>query len=1857
MKTSMTIFSRIIIVLLLAGVFSCKQESKQAVPIDPGFTSYISAFTSGYVSKQASIRIRLAEELPEDTDPVIVEKAFKLSPSVKGEAYLIDNRTIEFRPEEDLESGTTYKVSFELDQLVEVPENLRTFTFDFQTIEQNFSVSHEGIRTYDPKNLRWLYLSGTFETADVLEESYLSDLLRADQGSFALNIRWEHDPQGRSHTFIIDSIERKEKEDLITVEWDGKKIGSESKGREEVSIPALSDFKIMDISVVQQPQQYVSLKFSDPLKEKQYLNGLITLDNETDLSFIVENNEIRAYPSVRQTGEMTVFVSSGIRNILDYKLKAGDEYTVSFEEVKPAVRLIGQGVILPSSDGLIFPFEAVNLKAVEVRIVRIYENNIGQFLQVNYLDGEYQLKRVGRLILRKTIQLNTGNIIDFGKWNAYSLDLSKLIESEPGAIYRIELGFKKKHSLFPCDDLNEEEDAMSTMEDDFDQSYESELSYWDAAENYYSDDYYYYYDWNERDDPCSPSYYGNHRSVARNIIASDLGIIVKKGSDNSLTVAVTDIRTTGSISGVEIEVFNYQQQQIGSTRTDDKGIARVSLENKPFLLIARHGEQRAYLRLDDGSSLSLSRFDVSGNVVQKGVKAFIYGERGVWRPGDTLFLTFLLEDRKQQIPANHPVSFELLNTSGQVVKKMTRGSSAHGFYSFIIPTHPDAPTGNWTARIRIGGLIFTKWLRIETVKPNRLKINLDFGTEKLSVSDPSVRGELTVTWLHGAVARNLRANVSVVLNQMKTRFDRFQDYNFDDPVRSFYAEEHTLFDSRLGENGKASFSATINTGNSSPGMLKAGFVTRVFEEGGEFSIDRFTMPYSPYKGYVGIKTPKGDKARGMLLTDTTHTVELITVDPDGNPVSRSNLDVKIYKVSWRWWWDAGYDNLASFVGNSEHQPVFSTRVDTRNGEGSFRFRIDYPEWGRYLIRVLDPVSGHASGQTVYIDWPGWAGRAQRENPGGAAMLSFSADKQNYQVGEIASISIPSSGEGRALVSIENGSGVIDAHWVEATEPETRFDFEISPEMAPNIYVNVSLLQPHANSVNDLPIRLYGVIPLMVEDPQTRLFPELEMPDVLRPEEEFHVKISEQDGKECTYTIAMVDEGLLDLTRFPTPSPWDHFYAREALGVRTWDVYDAVLGAYGGKIEQIFAIGGGFDEEDAAEDSQSRAMRFKPMVRFLGPYTLGKGESRSHSIKMPKYIGSVRTMVVAGNQFAYGKTEKTTAVKKPLMVLATLPRVLGPNEQVSLPVTVFAMEDNIRNVRLEVKTNELLELSGSGEKRISFETSGDQLETFQLKVGNKVGIGKVEVTAKSGSETASYEIELDVRNPNPPVTDFIDEVVEVGQSLEKSYSFPGIPGTNTATLEVSNIPPIDFGRRLKYLLGYPHGCIEQTTSAAFPQLYIGDVTDLDNALKTKTESNINAAIKRLQTFLLPSGGFAYWPGSSEASHWATSYAGHFLIEAENKGFVLPGNIKKQWTRFQSKEARRWKKNAEAFRHDDLVQAYRLYTLALAGEPDLGAMNRLREMDGISVQSRWRLAAAYALAGQTGTAEELVREGIPDIKEYPGFNYSYGSRERDLAMILESLVLMDKRSEGAILARQISDQLRSKKWMSTQTTAYCLMAMSKFAGSEGVSNELKFSYQINGGDKTNASTRLSIAQIELEPGDDPGGNIRLDNLGEGIVFVRITMEGIPETGTETAAENNLNMSVRYTDMNGNPLDISRLQQGVDFLVHVSLRNPFGVHVYKDMALSQIFPSGWEIHNSRMDELGSVYTADQPTYQDIRDDRVYTYFDIRRQGSNNYVIQLNAAYLGKYYLPAVYCEAMYDETVNALIPGRWVEIVKTE
>ncbi len=1831
-----------------------------AKEINPAYEAYISAYTSGVVSTASSIQLRLAQP-GIDTSAIgkeVEDNLFAFSPHVAGRAYWQDTRTLTFLPAQKLDPGENYQVRFALNQVAQVPDSLADFTFALRTMMQNYDMKIDGLTINEETDTTRQTLSGTLLTADAAEAVSVERMLRAVQADSALPVRWSHE-DSRTHHFTVEDIARKDSAAQVVLTSTGVPIEVSKSQDDTIHIPARGVFSLMRSEVVEEPEQYMTLRFSEPLQKNQSLQGLIRVGQQEKLRFMIENNIVRVYPGSRLEGPQTLTVYPGISSTQGKKLKEKTEVDFHFEPLKPAVRMISEGVILPgtdasATDGLVLPFEAVNLKEVDVTVVKVFEDNLAQFFQVNHLGESQELRRVGRPVARQTLPLNASGVTDLGKWNRFTLDLSTIINTDPGALYQVNISFRQSQSLYTCSptEVSDEPGSTDTFAKADDWNDPAKL-YWEGYnESYYAPNF----NWKERDNPCHASYYGYRRSVQKNLMASDLGIIAKRGENDTLTVFVTDILTTRPKFGVEVSVLDVQQQEIAKGTTDSDGKAALKLPHNPFLLVAKDKKQRGYLRLDDGNALPISQFDVSGQQRQSGLKGFLYGDRGVWRPGDSLHLNFVLEDRAASLPKQYPVIFELKNPRGQTVQRIVRNNPVGTLYNFSTATPDDAITGNWTAQVQVGDASFSKNIPIETIKPNRLKIDLDFGVDKFTASNTSVAGQLNVSWLSGATAHSLKATYDLLLTKARTTFEDYPDYIFEDEARTFQADQKQVFEGQLNEEGKALIEADLNLETPVPGVLTATFTGKVFEEGGNFSIDQVSLPYYPYATFVGLQMPKSSNdMQDALLTDEPHTVNLITVNADGKPVSGQTVEVALYKLDWRWWYDQSDNDIANYLSNEDRQPVSNEEIALSNGKGQWTFSVAEKEWGRYYLRACDPASGHCAGQTVYLDWPGYAGRDDQGSPKAAAMLRFSADKQQYQVGDEATIRIPGGRQGRALVSLEDGSRVLENHWVNLSEAEeTAFTFTVTEAMAPNIYAHVSLLQPHAQTVNDLPIRLYGVIPIPVEAPQTYLEPVITMPEKLEPETKVSIKVSEKNKKPMAYTLAVVDDGLLDITNFKTPEPHDYFYAREALGVKTWDLYDAVIGDYGGRLERILPVGGG---EAGVNAGARKANRFVPVVRFFGPFLLETGKENTHTFMMPNYVGSVRTMVVAAYEGAYGHADMTTPVSKPLMVLGTLPRVLRPRESLQLPVNVFAMENSVKNVNVNVSTNNLLNITGEASKKLIFKTKGDQVVDFAMQVPDRTGIGEVQIQAVAGPLQATYKTEIDIRNPNPPATKAISTLIEPGKSWNTSFIPIGMAGTRSAVLEISSVPPLNVSERLSELINYPHGCVEQIVSAAFPQLFLQNIEAITEAEQKKIETNVKAALQKLSTFQTNEGAFAYWPGSNDADEWATSYAGHFLLEAKDKGYNVPAGLLNAWSTYQQRRASQWGQST-GYAKDDLIQAYRLYTLALAGNAQQGAMNRMREQSGLTVQAKWRLAAAYVLLNRQQVAEEMINNLGEDIPAYREMYGTYGSALRDEAMILETLSLLKKREQGLPLFQKISAALSDEnRWMSTQTTAYCLVAATQFVKDQSLSGQINAAYATGKQAMTNLQSDVSIIQRDIPLAGNGTQAVQVVNQGKGELYARIVMRGTPEMGQEKAGTNGLRLQVTYKGTDGEAVDPNRLAQGTDFVAEVTVYNPGLQGDYRQLALTHIIPSGWEIINTRLQNLDQFYAQDIPDYQDIRDDRVYTYFDLAANERKTFKVLLNATYAGRFYQPAIQCEAMYVHTINASTGGEWVEVVQPQ
>jgi uncharacterized protein YfaS (alpha-2-macroglobulin family) len=1856
----------LILLTVIAGFSSCKSNQKDIIP-SAEYAPYVNAYTGGVISQNSTIRIELTQDQPMvDLNQELKDNPFSFSPSLKGKTYWVSNNTIEFVPEEGaLKPGAFYEGTFHLGDFVDVDKKLEEFNFSFRVQERNFSIHTDPI-TVTATQPDQVTVTGEIRFSDVVKKEEVEKMLTAGSEknkSYPIEITQTDHPT--RYAFSISQITREAEDYQLEITAKGNPAGIDRTQNESILIPAKNSFRFLSAVRIDQPENGIEIIFSDPVSNTQDLKGLIDVPEVSSSIFQIKENKVFVYFETGKLNKLTLNIHEGIRNSQDKPL--GTSHSISFSELnlKPQVEMATSAAILPDSKSLIIPFRAVNLYAVDLSVIRIFENNVLMFMQNNSLSSANELRRSGRLVYKKTLWLAKDSSKDVHRWEDYSIDLAGLIHQEPGAIYRVILSFRQEYSAYPCggSENKEMQFADNKSSDNLtkvsgETLSEDDEAVWDTPETYY-----YYngsvpmdwsqYRWTERDNPCHPSYYMNSdRIAACNILASNLGMIVKRNSLNKLWIAVNNILDTKPVAKAQVTIYNFQLQPIGKGETNGEGLVEITPKGVPFIAVAEADKQKAYVRVVDGEEQSVSRFDVGGKDIQKGLKGFIYGERGVWRPGDTLHISFMLEDREKRIPDKHPVALEIYNPRGQFYTKMISTQGTNGFYTFAVPTQADDPTGLWNAYVKVGGTAFHKSLRIETIKPNRLKITLALPTI-LQASSKDVYAPLTSSWLTGATASRLKAKVEMSLSKVNTQFKNYGQYLFNNPATDFTTVRADVFNGVLDAEGRAGVNIQLPVATGAPGMLNATFTTRVFEPGGDASIYSQTVPFSPFTSYVGINLnqPKGK----YIETDKDHVFDIVTVNDQGQPVNRSNLEYKIYRISWSWWWENGEESFGTYINNSSITPVASGNLQTTGGKTSFKFRINYPDWGRYLVYVKDRESGHATGGTVYIDWPDWRGRSNKTDPSGIKMLAFSLDKDSYEIGETATAIIPAAAGGRALVSLENGSTVLQQQWLEVSDQgDTKLTFKITPEMAPNVYLHISLLQPHAQTVNDLPIRMYGIAPVFVTNRQTILQPQIKMPEVLRPETDFNVTVSEKSGKPMTYTLAIVDDGLLDLTNFKTPDPWNEFYAREALGIRTWDMYDDVLGASSGRYSSLFSTGG----DASLKPADAKANRFKPVVKFIGPFYLAKGKQQTHTLKLPMYVGSVRAMVVAGQDGAYGNAEKTAFVRTPLMLLSTLPRVLSTQEEITVPVNVFAMENQVKNVTVSLEASGAgVQITGNRQQSLTFDQPGDQLAYFTLKTGSKTGKATIHLTASGNGQQTKETIEIEVRNPNPVVTLRNSQWIEAGQEAELSYTLAGSSSANNQVqLEVSRIPSVDISRRFDFLYNYQHHCTEQLTSKALPLLFVSQFKAVDEQEAEKIKANVQEAIRQIYARQLPNGGFVYWPGNAVADEWITSYTGMFLTLAQEKGYAVHPNVLNKWKRFQRAAAQNWRMPQEASNwqiwQSELQQAFRLYTLALAGAPEYGAMNRMKEQPGLSIQAKWRLAAAYALTGKMKPAGELVYNAETTVIPYSSMNLIYGSSDRDEAMILETLILMKRDRDALQQAKKVSQNLAQENWFSTQSTAFALMAMGRLA--EQLSGTLDFTWNWNG--KQQPAVKSAKAVFEKEIATSPkSGTVSVKNKGKGALSVDLITRTQLLNDTLPAIADNIRLDVKYTDMAGSPISVEDIRQGTDFMSAVTLSNISGTSDYSNLALTHIIPSGWEIYNERMivPEVSSSSTneanvpessAGKYTYKDIRDDRVLTYFDLRRGESKTFTVRLQATYAGNFILPAIQCEAMYDAAVQA-------------
>ena len=1835
---------------------ACAREEPLGPPPDERFVEAVSA---GVLGRMEAVRVVFAER--QDSSVLPPAGSFSLSPAVSGTLSWLDEFTLAFTPTAPFKAGQRYVVNVSID-------GIDPFSFDFTAGFPHLDVA------LDPVIIDEDGKAVVRGTLDIDAGSDIAGIETAVSSPQLGRPTWSHE-EG-SHRFTFPGVTLLNAAYGVEVVWDGRRLGSDERGTAELTIPGTGVFEVTGFYL---NSGVVEVSFSAPLPENRDLRGFITMNGQTNVRHSVERNIIRIFGEA--SGGILPGTEIVIQDITDVNgrvLAVPVQHRIQERWELPQVRFAGTGNILPTSQGGRLVVETRNLSGLLIEAFRVNGENMLQFLQVNGLDGERELDRVGEPVWTQAFDFGwTG--IEQNRWIRRGLDLSELSRKYPGAMFRIRVSFRPRHVHYECDAEHGNFDNLTFPDD----SFPSYLP-WDVKENSYWRTYQNLpgFNWNDwyrfRNDPCHPSFYTNYYNrdtiIGRNVLVSDLGLAAKRDIDGSLLVAATNLISAAPVRNVEFRIHNFQGRVIHQGRTGADGLAAIppsaTAGQDSRLFITASGDLgRAFLRVQDALALATSHFDVLGGTPASGVRGLIYGERGVWRPGDEIFLTFLLSDPRQTLPPDHPVSLEFEDPRGRIAVQRTFTSSVDGFYRMAVSTAPDAPTGNWTARVRVGGSVFTRAVRVETVVPNRLRMDLDFGGAGM-IRSGERQVSLLAEWLFGAPAPGLRGDISVAFHDRETVFPGFAEFTFRDPSRAVSSERTVLWEGNLDSAGRAAFPLKLNPGDSVPGKVTASFMTRVFEPSGMFSSEQVSSEYSPYPRYVGIRLPDFGR-NDWLPVDTDHKVEIVVLDEDGKPAQgRLDLTAAVYKVDWRWWWERGREEAAQFASSLSRRPVSRGEVTAVNGRAVFNFRIDRSEWGRFLVVVRDNSGGHAAAQTVYA---GYSWRAQEGGQDSQAMLTLTPGKPTYDTGERIAVSFPSNKEAMALVTVEKGGQVVNSRWVNCEDGTTTYEFAAEPAMAPNIYVHVMLIQPHLQTQNDLPIRLYGITPVFVEDPRTALAPRITAPESWQAESSASFTVSEASGRPMTYTVAVVDEGLLGLTRFTLPDARGVFYAREASFLQSWDIFRDVIGAYSGSLETLLAIGG--SDDGPPPDGGRDAQRFKPLVRFFGPYELAAGARKTETFDLPPYIGAARIMVMAASsgtetrasqsQRAYGTVEQPVRVISDLMVFATLPRVLSPDDEVIVPVSVNSFAEGRRSVRVSLAAVGAA-IQGTAVQTVTFDGPGERLVRFTAKAPANPGIAVFTAGAESaGLKTARHETEMEIRSTAIPVTASDFNLLLPGETWQGNLAYPGREGTNTLTASFSRLPPVNLERRLNFLITYPHGCLEQTTSGAFPQLYLSRILDLDQTRTAEIEANVAAAIRRLAVFQTATGGFSFWPNEIDAHDWGTSYAGHFLLEARRAGYAVPDNLINGWLQFQKNRAALWQTRNEMFTE----QAYRLYTIALAGSADLGSMNRLRDRRDIPLQAQWRLAAAYWLAGQRDTARTMIRE-LP----FPGevrreLSGTFASPLRDRAMVLEALILIaggGVRDGGQLplqgsapgsfpteadrirtLFESIALALSQDTWLSTQETAFSLIAIAPYIRNAGGGEPIAVTYNA-AGRRNDLVLSAPMAEQPLGSVSGTGSAFSVTNNSSGPLYATFTARGLPEEGGEPSLAEGLALEVRYLNADGGPVDPATLNPGEDMEVRVTVRN-LTARTVEEIALVVPVPASQEILNTRLAAPDVAAAPADFRFQDIRDDRVMTYLDLAPGQSKTVSFRVNKTYDGTFFTPAIHAYAMYDDTIRALIPGR--------
>ena len=1509
-------------------------------------------------------------------------------------------------------------------------------------------------------------------------------------------------------------------------------------------------------------------------------------------------------------GNYDLVIAKQLRGIFGGALKEPFTQVVVFGEMKPTIAFTNKKAIYLSSKGSKnIGVRIINVPKIEVKVFKVYENNINAFFNNNSYDYEYEYES------------------DYGP--SYSFD--EYSSPFGDVVYEKKLQTSTLPKVAGVHLLN----LDFAQFDDFKGIYIVKVR---------SDD-------------------EQYMQATQLVSISDIGFMVKQTTDE-VYVFTNSILTAQPTAGVKVNVISTNNQVLATGETDADGVVKFTDIRKKFpkftvgMVTGASDRDFNYL-LFNQSSVETSRYEVGGiHENQSGYQAFIYGDRNIYRPGETVNLNTVVRDGNWKSVEKLPVKIKILLPTGKEFAMLKGTLNEQGAFAASVKLPVSTVTGTYNAEVYTANdiLLTSRSMSVEEFIPDRIKVTVKTSKPFLK-SGQDVTATAEAVNLFGPPAAN--RNYEMTLNLTKKYFSakEYADYHFTSQYYYYSSrnEQEFRFEQEVRQGvtnaqGVAEEVFSVPAEFKDIGVLEGSIFTTVFDETGRpvNRVNRFDVYTQDV--FYGIKL-----ADNYVNTREAVQIPLIAVNKDGKALQNTRGHLQVIKLNWQTVLQKNDYGQLSYVSQKKEQVLIDRNIAINGTSTNFSFVPNVS--GEYEVRLMRP--GSEKYVSVYMYAYGWGMTANSSfEVNREGQITIETSKKSYQVGETAEVLLKTPFAGRVLVSVERNR-VFEYYYVNTDKRSAKVSIPIKEAYLPNMYISATLIKPLDDGAMPLTVA-HGYAAVTVEDPDRKLPVEIAAAAQSRSLTQQTITVKTRPNTEVT--LAIVDEGILQLTGYKTPDPHGYFFQKRALEVNAYDLYPNLFPDL--KVSKSSVGGDGSGLEKRVNPLTNK--RVKLVSFWSGKLTTdGSGEA-TYTIDVPQFSGDLRIMAVAYKDNAFGSANTNMKVADPVVISSSLPRFFSPGDQLEMPVTLSNTTSNAGNLTARVKVSGNLSVEGDASQSISVPANSEGRVTFTINAKDAVGEGQVMVEVSGLGGNYSDKNNITIR-PIQSLLKRSGSGMVAGSTKNFNMTTDFIPSTTSGKLVVSRSPVVQFADHLEELLWYPYGCVEQTTSTAFPQLYFADLSKslsrgkANNTQVSVANYNVQEAINRLQAFQMYNGGLSYWPEGGDVNWWGTAYAAHFLIEAQRAGFQVSDSFLDKIISFLQQRVKQ-KEMEEYFyytvsntRQSKRIApkevAYSLYVLALARHADVPTMNYYKASKNLlAIDSKYLLAAAYRMLGDGGSATNVTPRAFSGERSVQALGGSFYSYIRDEAISLNALLDTDpKNLQIPIMAKHLSEQMKAQRYLNTQERAFGLLALGKIAKQ---SNAANVTAVVKAGGKTlgeAGEANLVVSRGIINQ------NISIAPNGSGSLYYFWQAEGLTRSSEVKEEDNFLQVRKTFYDRFGRVISGNSFRQNDMVVVKISLSTTDGSSV-PNVVITDMLPAGFEIENPRISEVPSMNWANDvtsPEYFDIRDDRI-NLFTRATSSVKNYYYVVRAVSTGTFRMGPVQADAMYNGEYHSVNGAGQIRVV---